>query len=183
MPKLFCYYTLFCYFVILFFKNDNKCEWLESKTNVNKGKWTLLQSIRSTWREKLPESYLSFFFHHFSTTFWNAITAFSKMLGLILCVWGCVLRSMNTNSFKPVMTQRIFGFRGNLKPREGCAGQDMRRIREDTSAGNEKVSGVNIEHWGFLSLNCNLFFFDWYRMKKRPWTEWPPPWPALFYFC
>lgn len=56
------------------------------------------------------------------------------------------------------MTRRIFRFRRKAKPQEGCAGQDRWRIREDTSARNEKVSDATAGHLGFLSLNCNLFF-------------------------
>lgn len=69
------------------------------------------------------------------------------------------------------MTQRIFGIRGNTKPWEGCAGQDGWRIREDTSAGNEKVSDVTVRTFriSVLKLQPLLFFsflFDWWRMKK-----------------
>lgn len=69
----------------------------------------------------------------FSTTFRNnAITAMSKPLGLTLCVRGCVSAFQKTNSL----------------------------IREIQAPVMKKVPDVTVEHLGFLSVICNLFFFS-----------------------
>lgn len=90
----------------------------------------------------------------------NAITAFSKPLLLTSRVRGCVLTSLKRNSLKPFMTQRILGIRGNMKPREGYAGQDGQgKIQAPVM---KRFQTLPSDIWDFCPWIATSFGFFWF---------------------